>query len=68
MGGDALRPALVLSERAAFNAGIGHVVLRVHHAAVTAGCHGLRLAHQAPLVTFDRKLAAAYRKAAKEIE
>lgn len=28
----------------------------------------LALAHQAPLVTFDRKLAAAYRKAAKEID
>ena len=28
----------------------------------------LALAHQAPLVTFDRKLAAAYREAVKEIE
>ncbi len=28
----------------------------------------LALAYQAPLVTFDRKLAAAHRKAAKEIE
>ena len=28
----------------------------------------LALAHQAPLVTFDRRLAAAYRKAAKETE
>jgi predicted nucleic acid-binding protein len=28
----------------------------------------LALAHQAPLVTFDRKLAAAYLNAAKEFE
>ena len=28
----------------------------------------LALAHRVPLVTFDRKLAAAYLKAAKEIE
>ena len=28
----------------------------------------LALAHQVPLVTFDPKLAAAYLKAAKEIE
>jgi predicted nucleic acid-binding protein len=28
----------------------------------------LALAHRAPLVTFDRKLAAAYLKAAKEVE
>ncbi|TAK67813.1 MAG: PIN domain-containing protein [Betaproteobacteria bacterium] len=28
----------------------------------------LALAHQAPLVTFDRRLAAAYREAVKEIE
>lgn len=28
----------------------------------------LALAHQAPLVTFDRKLAAAHRKATREID
>jgi len=43
-----------------------------------AGQHGLScydaaylwlaLAQRAPLVTFDRKLAAAYRKVAKDIE